>query len=117
MSAVAQVVEAVKKRGEATAAQIAPDLPGLTHRQVLQALENAKTAKKVAVKVRGSFKANRPTVWIALDYVPKLRARQKPRLKPAASVFGMADREPIEGVWPPPFEMARKFNLLGGWDA
>jgi hypothetical protein len=117
MSAVERVTQAVKQLGEATVAQITPQLSGLTHRQILDALANAKDRGFVRVKVPGNYKGGRPTVWEFGAFVKRQRKPQAPRLKPPASVWDMANREPVSGVWPPPFAQARKFNLLGDWSA
>lgn len=112
MSAVVRVTEAVRARGSATVAQITPDLDGLTHKQILDALANAKARGSVRVKVQGNFRGGRETVWEFGTFKKRKKRAPKPRPLPIASVWELGTPRDIQM----PQGQGRKHNLLGGWD-
>lgn len=112
MSAVLRVTEAVKARGEATVAQITPNLDGLTHKQILDALANAKARGTVRVKVMGNFRGGRETVWEFGTFKKRKKRAPKPQAMPIASVWELGTPRAISM----PMERGRVFNLLGSWD-
>lgn len=113
MSAVQRVTEAVKARGAATVAEITRDLDGLTHKQILDALANAKSRGSVRVKVMGNFRGGRETVWEFGAYTKRKKRAPKPRPIPIASVWELGTPRTITF----PQQRGRIFNLLGDWNA
>lgn len=110
-SLTGRAAAAVNKRGASTAKELAADLPGLTVVQITSALTNATHHKLVRLKVRGNAKAKRCSVWEPVPVGGRFIEQRPPN-----SAWELAHGRQIAGEWPPAFENARRFNLLGPWN-
>lgn len=114
-SLTTRVTEYVREKGKARLSEVAQAFPDHTKKQVHDALSNARCRKLLKVIFRGSFKGSRESIWApdAKDPTPRARAGQKPLGQPVASVWELGN--PSINTWPPKFDGAREFNLLGPW--
>lgn len=73
-----QVADAINRRGNCTAADLLPDLPGCTLRQVIDALHNAKMARLVSLvqKPRALGYRSGWTLGVYGRYVPEPERRR-----------------------------------------
>jgi hypothetical protein len=63
MSLVAKVIQAVIQRGTATIDDLCPLFPEATRKQIHNALENARNARKLRVLVRGNNMTGVASIW------------------------------------------------------
>lgn len=113
---VAGVIEAVSELGTATLDDLVPLFPDKTRKQIHDALANAKQRRRLRVKVRGNFLAQRSSVWEPDQAVP-VPKKKRPRLRPVASVWEWADgSERKHAAWPP-LAQGRVIQKLEPWEA
>lgn len=109
-----QVIQSVTRRGEATIDHLMAEFPETTRKKLHAALTNARDARKLRIKVRGSFRARRASVWEAGAHAePSKRSRIAPVRQPIASVWELGTPRPI----PMPQIRGRVYALVGMRDA
>lgn len=106
-----QVAQALRARGKMTADELEPLFPEYTRRQLHKALMNAKDRGWVWLVRRGSGGRNGGVAGI---WAPSEGASPLPqapvRLRPLASVWELASREPCD-KWPLPFDGGRVYVM------
>jgi hypothetical protein len=115
-SLVGRVIAAVVERGTATLDDLVPLFPDVSRKKIHDALTNARSSKRLRVKVKGSFRAKRSSVWEPGQEKPAPRKKARP-LEPVASVWEWADRGAWRhGAWPP-LAQGRVIQKLEPWEA
>lgn len=108
-----KVIASVTRRGVATVDDLHAEFPEFTRKRIHAALDNARDAKKLRIKVRGSAKARRASVWeVGAHSEPSRRSKYAKR-EPIASVWELGTPRAITF----PQQRGRIFNLLGDWNA
>lgn len=106
-SLVSRIAEAVRRRGQATLSDVAPDFPEYTRKQVHDALSNARDRRLLKTVSRGSGRARIESVW-----APDERMGEKVGASPRVpSVWDLAS--------PPAIVLSigegRRYSPLGAW--
>jgi len=119
MNLLERTIAAVRLVGQATVEDIYPELEkhGYSRKQVLQALHRGVEKKRLRCQtVRRAGTGHRggslPSIY-RLSGAEQSRPNPEPLPRPLTSVWDMAIVPPMLPSWPPEFEGARRFQLLG----
>jgi hypothetical protein len=106
-----RVVASVTRRGACTVDDLVAEFPESTKKQLHAALCNARDARRLRIKARGTHK--QASVWEAGAHHSPVsrRSRHAQERQPIASVWELGTPRAIS--MPP--QRGRIFNLLGGW--